>query len=338
VLYFNDSLDNEAFKLYDSAGIRYFRIPRDKKKPIRFLKALSETIRQSQPDIVHCWLYSANIWGRLAAILAGHKNIIVAYRGGFLRYPFFMRCLEFVTHKKVHHLSNSWACANMTAAKTGLDPECFHVIYNGIDLKKFQARRSREEVRAELKITSDFKLVTMVGRLNLAKNYPMLLEAAMLCKKNGMPVRFCIAGHGELEAELKHLADKLNVSDTVNFLGLISDIPSILAASDIFCFTSNWEGFPNALLEAMAIGLPVITTEFNAVRELITGDDLGTVVPLNDAVSAVKAIKYYIDNPVNALTIGKNAESFVKAAFEMSTMVENSIEFYNRCLSAYKID
>ena len=80
VLYYSDSQDDEGFKLYTEAGIRYTRIPRNKKRPIKFLRDFSREIKKRKPDIVHCWLWSGNVWGRLAAILAGLESIIVAYR------------------------------------------------------------------------------------------------------------------------------------------------------------------------------------------------------------------------------------------------------------------
>lgn len=330
VIYYNRSLDTEAFKLYDSAGIRYRRIPKNKKKPIRFLRELADAIRRSHPDIVHCWLGGANVWGRLAAIWAGQQKIIVAYRGGLLRYPLFIRGLEWLTHRRVRHLSNSRACAQMTASKAGLDPACFEVIYNGVDLQKFQTTTDKKALRKALGISDETALVTMVGRLTKAKNYPMLLRIAGQCREKRLPAHFVIVGHGEEEQELKSIAVSLGIREMVHFLGLRSDIPEILASSDIFCYTSNWEGFPNALLEAMATGLPVITTDFDGVRELVTGPDMGTIVPLNDADAAVTAIGRYLDAPQQACIIGQNARIMVQDRFSISAMVKTMTEYYQR--------
>lgn len=332
VIYYNHSLDNEAFKLYDRAGIRYQKIPKNRKRPIRFLNQLSGAIRRLNPDIVHCWLAGAALWGRLAAIRAGQKRIIVGYRGGCLRYPLIFRVLEWLTHNRVFHLSNSWACANMTAAKVGLDPACFEVIYNGVDLAKYQISIDKKRFRAELGIPDNVSLITMVGRLTEAKNYPMLLRTARRCREKNLGAHFVIVGHGEKEAELKVIAESLGVRERVHFLGLRTDVPEILAVSDIFCYTSNWEGFPNALLEAMASGLPVITTDFDGAKELVAGPDVGTVVPRNDVEAAVTAIERYLEDPAQTQTIGQNAQRFVQSTFSISRMVKRTIQFYQRLM------
>lgn len=332
VFYFNDLSNDEGLKLYARSGIEYTKIPRNKRRPIKFLRDFSMAIRQSRPDIVHCWLFSANIWGRLAALLAGHKKIIVAFRSGILRYSPFFYVLEFFTKNKVYHLANSRACATMTALKSGVRPEKYEVIYNGVDLARFQEPPCRDRLRNELNLPLGTKLITMVGRLTEAKNYPMLLRTAKRCREQNLPVHFVIVGHGERETELKALAEELNVAGTVHFLGLRTDVPQVLAASDLFYYTSNWEGFPNALLEAMATGLPVITTDFDGVKELVTGPDVGTIVPLNDAEAAVTAIRNCLENPERADAVGRNAQRFIQATFAMSVMVEKTIAFYHKLL------
>lgn len=333
VYFFNDSQDQEGFKLYDSGGVSYFKIPRNRRRPVRFLLDFSRAIKEAGPDIVHCWLFSANIWGRLAALLAGHKKIIVSFRSGIMGCPRFMRCLELLTRNRVFHLANSRACADMTASKTGVNPDKFGVIYNGVDLSRFNIPRDSSRLRSELGVTLDAVLIAMVGRLIESKNYPMLLRTARRCKEKGLPVHFVIAGHGERDAELKSLARNMGLCDQVHFLGLRTDIPQILAAADVFFYTSNWEGFPNALLEAMASGLPVITTDFDGARELVTGPEVGTIVPLDDAEAAAKAIETYLENPEQAETIGRNARNWVHETFSMSAMVNKTMAFYQQCLN-----
>lgn len=333
VLYYSDSRDDEGFKLYTDAGIKYTRIPRNKKRPIKFLRDLASAIKAREPDIVHCWLFSANIWGRLAAIIGGHKKIIVTFRGGHFEYSFFMRCLEFFTGSKVYHLANSRACANMTAMKTGVNPGKYDVIYNGVDLERFESPSKKEQLRTKFNISHDTKIITMVGRLTEAKNYPMLLEIARKCKAKNLHVRFLIVGHGEKEKELKEQAVKLGVNEIVDFLGIRLDVPDILTASDIFCYTSNWEGFPNALLEAMASGLAVIATDFDGVRELVTSNETGMVVPRNDADAAVDAIQKYIDDPALAERFGSNAKKSIRSNFATQLMVENTIKLYQKLLN-----
>ncbi|MGA2323118.1 MAG: glycosyltransferase [Sedimentisphaerales bacterium] len=112
VLYYSDSSDDEGFKLYTGAGIKYTRIPRNRKRPIKFLRDLTGAIKARKPDIVHCWLISGNFWGRLAAIHAGVKHILVAWRNCDLWKPIGARLLEWLTYGRAQHLANSKAKHN----------------------------------------------------------------------------------------------------------------------------------------------------------------------------------------------------------------------------------
>lgn len=332
VLYYSESADTDGYKLYDSAGIDYSKVERFNKNPIGFLWRLSREIKLNQPDIVHCWLYSGVVWGRWAAVIAGCRNIIVSYRARHLKSSGVLRILEMFSPKRVRFLANSNAVADTISYKLGIKRSRFNVIYNGIDLEKFFIKSKL--VADVLNLGTNTTVITMVGRLIESKNYQMLLKVADRCKNSNLDVCFLIVGHGNLESELKELSKKLNVEGIVHFWGLRTDIPEILCSSDIFCFTTNTEGFPNALIEAMAAGLPVVTTDFKGVRELIVNESLGKIVPLNDDAAAYESIKYYIQNPNHARKTAIASQKFVKDNFDLKVMVNNTISFYKKMLNS----
>ena len=331
VLYYSDSHDEEGFKLYTEAGIKYTRIPRNKIRPIKFLRDFAAAIKAREPDVVHCWLYSGNIWGRWAAMLAGAKHIIVAYRSSAVGYAKIVRFLEQFSKNRVHYIANSRACADLVAGQIGVDPKRFSVIYNGFDFKKFDC--DPVDLHKEYSIPSNYKIAIMVGRLTYAKNYPMLLKMARQCKSNNDPVAFVVVGHGEKEPNVKELARQLQLDGTVYFLGLRHDVPSLLLGADIFCYTSYYEGFPNALLEAMAAGLPIISTNFAGVDELVDDGVNGTVVPIDDVNAAVAALKSYLDNPSKTKSIASAARVSVEQRFSVQVMVNKTLEFYHNIIS-----
>jgi len=332
VLYYSDPQDSEGYKLYADAGIKFSRVPRNKKRPIKFLRDFASEIKKRRPDIVHCWLNSGNVWGRWAAILAGMKNIIVAYRVCNVWYPGISRVLEKLTTKRVHYSANSYACADFIGKELGVSPGGFKVIYNGISVEKFEISSNREELSGELNIPKDAKIVTMVGRLTYQKNYPMLLGVARKCKDKRLPYHFMIVGHGEKESELKELSRQLEVADIVHFLGLRSDIPEILKSSDIFCFTTLYEAFPNVLLEAMTAGLPIVTTNFDGVDELIEDGVNGKIIAINDVDGGYSALKSYLDNPELANGLAEKARETVRQQFSMNRMVNNTVNYYRQIL------
>lgn len=332
VFYYSAAREDSMLRSFEAGGVELRRIPRSRARPARFLRDLSRAIRLEQPDIVHCWLVSGNFWGRLAAIRAGARVIVLAWRSPQVWNARGLWLLERFTGRRVHHTANSHACARRVAGSIGAAPDAFKVIHNGIRLESYMREEASRSVFAGRAIPGDVRIAAMVGRLTEAKNYPLLLRTARLCRDEQLPVHFVIAGDGEKAGELKALAGRLQVEDRVHFLGLRTDVPSVLAASDIFCYTSDWEGFPNALLEAMAAGLPVITTDFDGVLELVTSPDKGTVVPPGDAEAILGAIKRYLDDYPAAADIGRRARNHVRERFAMPIMVENTMEFYKQLL------
>jgi glycosyltransferase involved in cell wall biosynthesis len=333
VLYYSDSRDDEGFKLYAEAGIKCTRVPRSKKRPIKFLRDLAAAIQAGEPDVVHCWLYSGNVWGRWAAILAGVKSIIVAYRNRYLVKTPILKLLEYLTPRRVHYLANSRACADFIAEKIGVAPEKFNVIYNGLEIEKFGQSDRRSELFASLNIPPDVKIVTMVGRLMQQKNYPMLIETARMAKEHKLPLRFVVVGTGNMRNELEAMVCQLHVQDTVHFVGIRNDIPAILASSDVFFFTTMYEGLPNAILEAMAANLPVITTNFAGVDEVVENGVNGTIIPIDDVNAAFAALKSYLANPSKARQLAVVAREFVQQRFSMQVMVNNTLQLYYSIIS-----
>lgn len=328
VLYYSNSRDEEGYKLYHQGHIDFERIPRNKEYPIRFLSDLSDAIKKRKPDIVHCWLYSGVFWGRLAAIKAGCKHILLSYRSTKILYAPLIRCMERITRNRVHYLANSWGCAKEVARQLGIPLKLFSVIYNGIDVHRLDVPSIRENLYSELNIPISQKLVTMVGRLTEAKNYPMFLRLARRCHGN-LPFHFLAVGHGESEGSLKQMAKEMGVAEIVHFLGLRMDVPSILKSSDYFCFTSWREGFPNSLLEAMAAGLPIVTTNCSGAEEVV-GQESGIIIEKDKDGQAMEALGKLLTYPELARSLAKNGIQRSRDYFSIEVMVQNTLNYYSK--------
>jgi glycosyltransferase involved in cell wall biosynthesis len=333
VLYYSDSRDDEAYKLYAAGGVKITRIPRNKNRPVKFVQQFAATIGERRPDIVHCWLFSGSIWGRWAALRAGVKHVIIAHRNCDLSYPIISRFLEKFTSRRVHYLANSRACGDYIGERLGVSPDRFNIIYNGLKHEAFDFPSRREELFGGLRIPNDAKIVTMVGRLMAQKNYPMFVRVAREAKSLNMPLHFVAVGTGNMKNELETLAASLGVQDRVHFIGIRNDIPAILRSSDIFLFTTRYEGFPNAILEAMAAGLPVITTNFAGVDELVQDGANGRIVPIDDVPSTIRALRSYLDDPDSARKMALAAQNFVRQEFSMQKMVRRTTALYKAILA-----
>lgn len=332
VLYYAQGLDDKVYKIFDEAGIDYSYIPRNKKYPLSFIKGFALEIRKRSPDIVHCWLWSGNIWGRFAAIVANSKNIIVSYRNCELGYAKILWFFERLTGHKVHYLANSKAVAKTVGKYLGVASDKFDVIYNGLNIDNFKLECDKKEFKKLLGIPQDCSVISMLGRLTHQKNYPMFLETARLAKEANIKVHFLAVGYGPDETKLMNMASDLGVSDMVHFLGVRTDVPEILGSSDIFYFTTLFEGFPNALMEAMASRLPIVTTDFDGLEELFEDKKHGLVVPVDDPKAGLDAIEILLQNPSLAEQFGKNAYMRIAADYSIEKLASNYLNYYRELL------
>lgn len=168
----------------------------------------------------------------------------------------------------------------------------------GIDVDKFaNVTVNKTEKRKELDLPEDAFVVLSVGELNKNKNHEVIIKA--IAKLNSPNIYYVICGQGPLESYLKQLANKLGISNRVKLLGFRKDIPEILKAADLFAFPSLREGLPVALMEAMAVGLPVICSNIRGNVDLIEDGKGGYLVkPENDAEVAASINKVYLSKEI----------------------------------------
>ena len=152
-----------------------------------------------------------------------------------------------------------------------------------------------------------------------------------MCQKRS-DVTFVGIGRGEMMDELNALVEALGVTGRVRFVGQKYDIHRWLAAADIFCFTTNYEGFPNAVLEAMLAGLPVVCTTFAGVDEVIASPDMGILVPLNNDKAMAQQIIALLDDPDRRHRLGAAAKSAAIKQFTWEPLVATMESLYSELL------
>lgn len=165
------------------------------------------------------------------------------------------------------------------------------VITHGIDLVGVRAHGAeRAAVRAELGVGPDDVLAVTVANLRENKRYPDLLAAARLVVDAGAPVRFAAAGQGPLEAEIRAEHERLALGDRFALLGYRADAQRVIAGADVFVLASSHEGLPVAVMEAFALGVPVVATAVGGLAEAVTDGVDGLLVPPRDPGALAAAI------------------------------------------------
>lgn len=305
------------------------------KGPVTFFK-LRKLLRTLRPDVVHTWMYHADLLGGLAARSVGLRQIVWCIRStdiskGGSKITLIIR--------KLCALLSGWlpriiVCAADASRKVheaiGYASNKMQVIPNGFELDKLLPTASNEShIRDELGISKACMLVISVGRYNPVKDHKTLIEAAGKVATQGNDVRFMLVGR-DLEysnSQLMALINATGQADAFHLLGERNDVPACLQESDIFCLHSVTEGFPNVLGEAMAVGLPCITTDVGDAAYLL--DNPEWVVPaassdkLADKLAAMLSLSV-ADREV----LGQTAANRIREHFTMDVISRRYFDLY----------
>lgn len=276
----------------------------------RTLFHLINVIHTKDIDVLHLTGYGSTTFGRLAAVICGKPAIIQEHWAD----PNFSgphrvleSCLAIVTAKAI---AISEYARNFLIAKKGVPKDRIVVIRNGIPLEQFRNGDKRSGIikRQDLGISGGDTVIGIVGMLHENKGHRYFIEAASLVRPKKPRTKFLVIGEGEMRAELERLVSGLDLEKYVMFLGHQEDIPAVLQMLDIFILTSISETAGLSLLEAMAAGKAIITTDSGGPSEIIQNGITGLVVPVRNSRAIADKIEYLIDNPAQLRYLGENAQ------------------------------
>ncbi len=269
----------------------------------RALQAIRREIRAFQPDIVHTHTAKAGALGRLAAILERVPVVVHTYHGHVLGGAYFSdrmtRVYKEVERQLARRTSRLIALTQMQVREMSgslnvAKVEKFSVIPLGLSLERFarvDRRAARQALRDELGVPDDRPVVGVVGRLVPVKNHELLFEAFQRATKTLAGAELWIVGSGEREAELRTLADSLGIGGQVRWLGWRQELKEIYPAFDLLALSSHDEGTPVALLEGLAAGTAIVSTDVGGIREMLARVGAqGRVVDPGDAVGLSDAL------------------------------------------------
>jgi glycosyltransferase involved in cell wall biosynthesis len=208
--------------------------------------------------------------------------------------------------------------------------ERIRLIPNGVDLDRFIPAPGRDAVRAELGLAPDDEVVGCIGNLRREKNQRLAIEAAALLHRQRPRLRLIMCGDGDRRTDLQQLAGARGISDHVLFLGYRFDVPRILAALDIFCLPSLYEGMPVSVLEAWAAGKPVVATDVIGIRDLIAHNINGMLVPPGQPQAMAEAIGGLLTDSVRMQHMAAAGRDLVTRQYSLKAMVAQYAAVYEQ--------
>jgi len=260
-----------------------------------FALATLRALKRINPDVVH----AQGVYYSVAAYLfkrLREKPYIIYFRGTGLYMPHYI----VKTILKLSVINAAEVLALTEHMRTTIEAKYKRdaiVIPNGVDTSRF-SRLSKKAARAELNIKEGEQVVIFVGSLISVKGVEYLVEAKNTAIQHFPEARLLLVGDGEGRQKLEALVTKLNLEKGVSFVGKVAyeRVPGYLVASDLFVLPSLSEGFPNVVLEAMAAGLPVVTTNVRGLPEIVKDGENGFVVEPQNPRQLVEKIALLLDN------------------------------------------
>lgn len=333
-------------------GMRMIPLPLARSaNPVRAMGAvwrLYKILRRERIDILHVHTPVASMIGRLAGKLAGVPLIVYTAHGFYFhdRMSRAKRLLHIGLERAFGLLTDAIFCVSSEDARLAkslrLAP-CGHVFHtgNGVDTERFSPAvytAKRDALRAQFGLPTDGVVITIMGRLVREKGYREFFQAAQRLASDHANVHFMVVGdtvtseHDDAKAMILEMAAAPELKDRVHFMGMRSDIPELLASSDIFTLPSYREGLPVSILEAMAMELPVVATAIRGCREEVVDGLTGFLVEPQDSVALGRALEFLVSDRVTAAKMGAKGRREVLQRFDERRIFARQLRIY-RALS-----
>lgn len=308
------------------------------------IAALRRRIAVRRPALVHTALFRSDLIGRLAAVATGvpvlGSLVSTPYDPVRLRDP-AVRPSRLRRARLADALTARWLCDHFHAVSNaaraaavsalGVPPERITVVPRGRDPERLGAPspERRRRARTALGLSEDTELVVAAGRHELAKGFPDLIAAAARLAPRRPRLAVLIAGRrGALTAEIERAVAAGGLADRVRLLGHRDDLPELLAAADLLAFPSLYEGMPGAVIEAMALAVPVVASDIPSVREVVEPGASALLAAPDDPAAMAAAIAALLDEPARAAALGRRGREIFLERFTLDRSVGGMLDLY----------
>ena len=316
-------------------------------RPLQDLLALGQLIRlirAYRPEVVHTHTSKAGFLGRLAARLCGvplilhtiHELPQNAARSPRVRALY--RWLEQVAATWSHHLITvSEINLRQILSERICPPEKLTFIREGLELDLYVPQVDKFELRRRWGLPPGARVLGMAARLEPAKGHRDLLEAFRRLCSDRPDLHLVLMGTGHLGPQLQQQVHELGLGDRVHFLGWVEDLISSIAALDIFVLSSHYEGLGIVLLEALALGIPTVSTRVGGTQDILVHERYGLFADPHDPAGLAKQVERFLADPEWARSLARAGQAYVRREFRAEVADARMLQLYERLWRAIPI-
>ena len=305
---------------------------------LRDLSRAALFLRRERVQILSCMLGITTIFGPFVGRVAGvpivvnnQRNLTYWFSGGVRE-----RAYRYVNRHLVDAvLVNSGMARRELIDRFATPAGRIIDIGAGIDTGRFASAGCDEALRNRLNLSGK-RVVGIVAKLSHVKNHRLFLEAASAMASERGDIEFLIVGDGPLRGRLETLASKLGLESRIHFLGASDEVSSVLKLFDVFVLSSRSEGVPNAVMEAMAAGLPVVATRVGGVPDIVLDGTTGILVDTDDSRAMADAVLGLLSDPARAELMGTAGAEVAREKYDIGAVVSGVENVFDALLSAVR--
>jgi glycosyltransferase involved in cell wall biosynthesis len=335
VVVFNDGI---LFQELKQVGYDPFLIQESQKSGFQMIKEMTSIIKKIRPEIIHVHAYKEHIFGQMAVYLAKISCKLVRTFHGMSEVPKLISFKKKVKSTFIHQIeryllsrSENYIIAVSEDLKkylTSAYPKAkITRIYNGISVEKKKVI-SKNSVRSKYNVAKDVFWIGTLARLAEPKNLEMLFYVGKELKSKNIKFVISIFGIGPLENILRQKIHEEELQGYVRMEGFIQNVTPVLKSFDLFVLSSIHEGLPISLLEAVSLEIPVVCTDVGGIREVISDQNSGLLVPSNSVGDFVDAILTLYNDKKLAVNFAKNAKINFEKIFAIEKTNSELLKFY----------
>ena len=317
---------NELVERAKSEGLKTITIKSHGRFDVSSIGQLLSVIKKENIRLLHTHNYKSNAIGWITARLAGIPVVATAH--GFTDVTRAVSFYERLDRFFLKFFFDRVVVVTPKILDRWNSPKK-RLITNGLDIERFNLPRSAGlEIRKRFGIAADDFVIGTIGRLSREKNQRLLLQAVRDILKNNSKVKILLVGDGPEKENLERFAGDNGISGRVFFSGLVSDPAPFYQAMDIFVLSSETEGIPLVILEAMAAMVPVVATSVGGVPEILSHEETGILVPAASPGELNNALNGLINDELRRKRLVQNAYEILKERFSLVSMCERYRRLY----------